>query len=217
MRKKSVGAVSVIGGADGPTSVFIASRQQKLTLKQKFQKKRYALRRKRAERQIRSGSHSIEEVCHYVQKWYGYTERDKETVSYQQEYESMRYSYMLQYAPELLGDAAKIPELTDDFQEGIQAYLQDLKNTQKASREIPQEDFDIKLHILEKENKDGSNFHILIEETHGYISGGGSGSRKAMRKFEKIYRDIYQYYGVTDLDIQTKSERYEELVSTLAR
>ena len=40
MRKKSAGAVSIIGDADGPTSVFIASKPQKLTLKQKFQKKR---------------------------------------------------------------------------------------------------------------------------------------------------------------------------------
>ena len=92
MKQKSAGAVSIIGGADGSTSVFIASKPQKLTLKQKFQKKRYALRRKRAERQICSGSHSIAEVCRYVQERYGYTERDKETHSYQQEYESMRYS-----------------------------------------------------------------------------------------------------------------------------
>ena len=66
----------------------------------------------------------------------------------------MRYSYMLQYAPELLGEAAKIPELTDESSEGIQTYLQNLKNRQKASMEIPKEDFDIKLHILEKENED---------------------------------------------------------------
>lgn len=33
MRTKSTGAVSIIGGADGPTSVFIAGRSQKQPLK----------------------------------------------------------------------------------------------------------------------------------------------------------------------------------------
>lgn len=217
MKQKSVEAVSVIGGADGPTSVFIASKQQKLTLKQKFQKKRYDLRRKRAERQIRSGSHSITEVSRYVQERYGFMEKDRESYSYQKQYVSIRYNYMLQYAPELLGEAAKIPELTDESEEGIRTYLQDLENREKASAEIPKEDFDIILHILERKNEDGSNFHITIEETYGYIGGGVSGSQKALRKFRKIYRDVYRYYGVTQKDIETKSERYEDLVRTLTK
>lgn len=217
MKQKSVDAVSIIGGADGPTSVFIASKQQKLTLKQKFQKKRYALRRKRAERQIRSGSHSITEVSRYVQERYGFMEKDRESYSYQKQYVSIRYNYMLQYAPELLGEKAQIPELTDESEEGIRTYLQDLENREKASAKIPKEDFDIKLHILERKNEDGSNFHITIEETYGYIGGGVSGSQKALWKFRKIYRDVYRYYGVTQKDIETKSERYEDLVRTLTK
>lgn len=40
---------------------------------------------------------------------------------------------MLQYAPELLGEKAQIPELTDESEEGIRAYLQDLENREKVS------------------------------------------------------------------------------------
>lgn len=46
---------------------------------------------------------------------------------------SIRYNYMLQYAPELLGEKAQIPELTDESEEGIRAYLQDLENREKVS------------------------------------------------------------------------------------
>lgn len=52
---------------------------------------------------------------------------------------------------------------------------------------------------------------------YGYIGGGVSGSQKALRKFRKIYRDVYRYYGVTQKDIETKSERYEDLVRTLTK
>lgn len=97
-------------------------------------------------------------------------ERDRESYSYQKQYVSIRYNYMLQYAPELLGEKAQIPELTDESEEGIRAYLQDLENREKA-----------------------------------------------LRKFWKIYRDVYRYYGVTQKDIETKSERYEDLVRTLTK
>lgn len=44
--KKSSSAVSVIGGADGPTSFFIAKKPLKLTLRQKAERlKRVNLRR----------------------------------------------------------------------------------------------------------------------------------------------------------------------------
>lgn len=37
MRTNSTGAVSIIGGADGPTSVFIAGKYQKQSLKLRVQ------------------------------------------------------------------------------------------------------------------------------------------------------------------------------------
>ena len=84
---------------------------------------------------------------------------------------------MLQYAPELLGEKAQIPELTDESEEGIRAYLQDLENREKVSVAV----------------------------------------RRHCVNFGKIYRDVYRYYGVTQKDIETKSERYEDLVRTLTK
>lgn len=52
MRTKSTGAVSIIGGADGPTSVFIAGRSQKQPLKLRIKQAIYRHKRKEVEKTI---------------------------------------------------------------------------------------------------------------------------------------------------------------------
>ena len=49
------------------------------------------------------------------------------------------------------------------------------------------------------------------------IGGGASGNKKEMRKFQRIYRDVHRYYGVTSEDIENKSKRYEQVVRALTR
>ena len=38
-----------------------------------------------------------------------------------------------------------------------------------------------------------------------------------MKKFEKLFRKVYIYYGVTQKDIDEHTKRYEELVRVLAK
>lgn len=57
MRTNSTGAVSIIGGADGPTSVFIAGRSQKKSLKIRVQQAIYRHKRKKVEKTIVADSH----------------------------------------------------------------------------------------------------------------------------------------------------------------
>lgn len=42
------------------------------------------------------------------------------------------------------------------------------------------------------------------------------GSKKAMKQLKKISQDLYIYYGVTEEDIRSKSERYSSLLATLS-
>ena len=56
---------------------------------------------------------------------------------------------------------------------------------------------------------------IIIEKKYGYIGGGASGSKKFIKKYNRILRDIHMYYGVTTEDIETKSQRYRELVNSM--
>ena len=36
------------------------------------------------------------------------------------------------------------------------------------------------------------------------------------QKVNKVYKRIYKYYGVTQADIENKTERYKDLLSTLS-
>ena len=43
-----------------------------------------------------------------------------------------------------------------------------------------------------------------------------SGNKAVMKKFKKISRDLYSYYGVTEKDIKNKTKRYSSLVTNLS-
>jgi len=43
-----------------------------------------------------------------------------------------------------------------------------------------------------------------------------SGNKAVMKKFKKISRDLYSYYGVTEEDIKNKTKRYSSLVTNLS-
>ena len=38
-----------------------------------------------------------------------------------------------------------------------------------------------------------------------------------MKKYDRIFRDVYKYYGVTQDDIDNQTKRYEDMLRTLAR
>lgn len=42
------------------------------------------------------------------------------------------------------------------------------------------------------------------------------GKPKVMKRFQKIAKELYVYYGVTEDDIKDKTERYSSLVSWLS-
>lgn len=217
-KNKSDMEVTTISGADGPTSVFLLSKPKKLTLKQWIQKKRYSIRKNRIEKHIGTENHTIAEVCEYIQNKYGFMEVSKDTHEYKEEYAQMRYSFLMQYAPELLGKYAELPELASHSEEDIKDYFKEIENRQKMAEAIPTTDFDIKLHVFKKIMGDvNDNMHITVEEKYGHISGGACGNKRVIKKFNKLYCNIYKYYGVTEEDIRNKSERYEELIHTLAR
>lgn len=80
IRKNSV---SVIGGADGPTSIFTAGKSGKKPLKQKVLGYIYKCRRKRAEKKITAGAHTLEELAAYAADKYGAAEVDNTKKSYE--------------------------------------------------------------------------------------------------------------------------------------
>ena len=78
MSRKNKTSVSIIGGADGPTSIYIAGRTGKKTLRARIRNYIYKFRRKKAEKQIVAGAHTLEEVVAYAIDTYHAVEVGKE-------------------------------------------------------------------------------------------------------------------------------------------
>jgi hypothetical protein len=90
------------------------------------------------------------------------------------------------------------------------------KNQEKADS-IPREVFDLDFHKYVKTEKNAENImDVTIERNTGYIGGGASGSNSFIRKSNKILKDAYLYYGVSEEDIRTNSQRYKDLLVQLS-
>ena len=213
--KKRASAVSIIGGADGPTSVFIAKRNTKLTLRQKMQRTKNKIKRFYVEKTLSCENHSMDEVMEYIVNRYGFIEVGHDAGEV---YQQMRASCILQYAPELLGEYAAAPRLKSKSPEDVEAYIRQVEGRMQKATEIPTTEFDIDLHEFQKKSDDiNDSINIVIEKKYAYIGGGASGKKRTVRKFQHIYKDVYRYYGITKEDKIRKTERYENVVRVLSQ
>ena len=211
---KGAYSIAKIEGVDGPTSVFVIKKNAKLTLRQKISKFKYKIKRAYVERTLKAESHSIDEVMEYIVNVHGLIELDNKEVH--REYKEMRASFIMQYAPELLGEYTAMPKLKSESQEDIQAHLNELQDRQQRAMEVPTTEFDIEFHKFQLPlDGKNDNIHIIMEKRFAYIGGGACGDKKTMKKFQHIYKDVYRYYGVTSEDIEKKSKRYEDVVRAL--
>ena len=76
MKEMSSGTIGIIGGADGPTSIYIGGKKKRIPLKNRIRNKIYQLKRKRAEKKITAGARTLEEVVSYAVEKYGAAEAE---------------------------------------------------------------------------------------------------------------------------------------------
>ena len=80
MKQKSKNAISIIGGADGPTSIFIAGHSKKQPLKIRIKNSIYRYKRKKVEKTIVANPHSLSETVQYAKEKYELTVSDYESI-----------------------------------------------------------------------------------------------------------------------------------------
>ena len=208
--------MSVIGKSDGPTAVTVIKRNSKLTWKQKLEKCKYKIKRAYVEHTIKAKGHSLDEVIDYIINKHGFVEIDNDEVRFERD--EMRASFIMQYAPELLGEYATMPRLKSESKEDIEEHIKQFQVRQQRAMEVPISEFDIDFHKFQISFEDiNDNMYIIVEKRFACIGGGVSGDKKVMRRFHRIFKDVHMYYGVTAEDIKNKSKRYEQVIRALSR
>lgn len=208
-------SVSIIGGIDGPTSIFIAGQQVKPKLSQKIKQCIYKKKRARIEKKIVANPHTLDEMISYIADRYSIVEISQNTYSYTEEYNSLKESLIIRYQPKLLGDLMDIKRPKDITRESMQVFMEEAKRRTQKVAEISDEIFPLDFHIYEIKSDNGC-VHIAIEKNWEELGISYSGSKKEMRKLKAIVNDIYLYYGVTKEDIEKKTLRFSVLVTHLS-
>ena len=215
MKQKSKNAISIIGGADGPTSIFIAGHSKKQPLKIRIKNSIYRYKRKKVEKTIVANPHSLSETVQYAKEKYGLTETAPGDREYIEQIKCLKESLILQHEPEFLGEMKDIP-LPDYFNEAsVIEYFGKIKTRSEMIAEMPDSIIPMDFHLYKIEIND--NFlEMEIDYTWNIFGMSYSGNKAVMKKFKKIARDLYSYYGVAEEDIINKTERYSSLVTSLS-
>ena len=193
-KSKNAISISIIGGADGPTSIFIAGHSKKQPLKIRIKNSIYRYKRKKVEKTIVANPHSLSETVQYAKEKYGLTETAPGDREYIEQIKCLKESLILQHKPELLGEMKTRSEMIAEMPDSI----------------IPMDFHLYKIRI------DDDSLEMEIDYTWNIFGMSYSGNKAVMKDFKKISGDLYSYYGVTEEDIKNKTKRYSLLVTNLS-
>ncbi len=214
MKEKT--AVTVIGGADGPTSVFLAGKiSGKKALKERFRQSIYRYNRKKAAKKISANPHTLRQVIAYANKKYHAQEMPTTHRRYQEEFISAKEALILKHKPKLLEHLAEFarPDVFDE--EAAKEMFRQFELRREKVMHIPDSEMPMDFHVYEIRQK---NVRIELDidfrwDMFGYSC---SGNKKTMKKMKKIMQELYLYYGVSGEDIRNKTERYMSLLAVLS-
>lgn len=215
MKGKSKSGVSIIGGADGPTSIFIAGRAQKRPLKVRIRSILYRFKRKRAEKKVVAGEHTLDELVQYAKNSYNLIETNSSERKYIEQQNNLKESLILQHKPEILGEMKDIPKPNIYNEKSIREYLYKIEARREMIAEMPDNVIPMNFHLYEIRIGDDS-LEMNIDYIWNILAISYSGNKKVMKQFQKISKDLYIFYGVSEDDIKKKTERYLSLVTVLS-
>ena len=215
MKGKSKSGVSIIGGADGPTSIFIAGRAQKRPLKVRIRSILYRFKRKIAEKKVVAGEHTLDELVQYAKNSYNLIETNSSERKYIEQQNNLKESLILQHKPEILGEMKDIPKPNIYNEKSIREYLYKIEARREMIAEMPDNVIPMKFHLYEIRIGDDS-LEMDIDYIWNIFAISYSGNKKVMKQFQKISKDLYIFYGVSEDDIKKKTERYLSLVTVLS-
>ena len=212
---KGAGSVSIIGGADGPTSIFIAGKGGKVKLTTRIQNYFRKLKRNRVKKRITANPHTLEEVVQWLKREYGAVEVSQQSHNYLEQRKCLKASLVMRHRPDLLGELMDLEPPEGEDVEALKAFWKQIQGREKMAAEIADDIFPLDFHIYEVKCPKNCMMQIGVETVWQAIDGSFSGDKKNMKQLKKLFREIYLYYGVTSEDIKNETERYKSLLATL--
>lgn len=212
---KGAGSVSIIGGADGPTSIFIAGKGGKVKLTTRIQNYFRKLKRNRLKKQITANPHTLEEVVELLKREYGAVEVSQQSFNYQEQRKCLKASLVMRHRLDLLGELMDLKPPEGENVEALKTFLGQIQEREKMAAEIADDIFPIDFHIYEIKWSENDRMQIGVETVWQVLDGSFSGDKKTMKQLRKLYKKIYWYYGVTAEDIKNETERYKSLLGVL--
>ena len=214
--EKAAGSVSIIGGADGPTSIFIAGKGGKVKLTTRIQNYFRKLKRNRVKKRITANPHTLEEVMELLKRKYGAKEVSQQSHNYLEQRKCLKASLVMRHRPDLLGKMVDLKPPEGEDVEALKAFWEQIQEREKMAAEIADDIFPLDFHIYEIMCPENCRMQIGVETVWQVIDGSfSSGDKKTMKELKKLFREIYLYYGVTAEDIKNETERYKSLLATL--
>lgn len=206
MKNKSINQVSIINGEDGPTSVFIFGEAQKQSLKIRIRNAIYQSRRKRIEKRIAVNPHTLAEVVQYAKDHYDLVEINPAATNWIERQKNLKASLIMQHKPELLGQRKDIPKPDFHNEESVKNFLNEMEIRNKLIDQMPDNVIPMDFHLYEI--KIGEDLmEIEVDYTWNIFGISYSGNKSVIKRFKKIARDLYCYYGVSEEDIKKPDKK----------
>lgn len=216
---KSAKSCTVIGGADGPTSVFLVGKNKKFSIRGwKHQLLNWCYKRKRekVKRKIVAEPHSIGEVIEYMQINYHAKELPETSRRFQMQRKYCKEALVQKYKPELIGETLEIARPDTADEQSVKDFLKRVEALQEKAANVPEELFPMDYYLYHIKLENLGEIYFEIEKNHAYFSATSSEAKKGkIKQVQQVVKDIYQYYGVSEQDIAENTERYMQLLSIM--
>lgn len=219
MKKKKAMSASIIGGSDGPTSIFIAEHSDKniyWRIRNYFRSRKLKKKRAKAMKSIKPDPHTIDELVSYAITKYHAKEQDNKNPLTDMRFRNLKAALVMKYCPELAGEMPMSLQKEDyRNEEAIKAYLDSCRKYQESAQSVDNSAFPMDYHCYLIEVKGHGEVYMEIDKTHGVMGADFTVRQADKSNVEHIWKDIYLYYGVSEEDIRNDSERLHTLLAVL--
>lgn len=215
MGKKGVNTVSVISGADGPTSIFISGKIDRQSVKTRIKNVIYRYRRKKVEKTIATNPHSLYETVQYAKDKYGLTEVKSTDREYIEQRRCLKESLIVQHKPEILNEMQEIAKPDYNDENFVREYIEKIKSRSEMIAAMPDNIIPMDFHIYRLKVGSGL-FEMAIDYKWDMFELSYSGNKKQMKQLKMMSKDLNIYYGVSQSDIKNRTKRYMSLVTELS-